>query len=383
MISNVFIKKTLQNTIFFALSYINRYLKHDKKIIMLYTNEGLRDNIKALLDFLIEEGYNGKYIIYCSSNDYKANGHHYPTIRIISNLKGIMLFFRAGYVFYCFGKIPIIPGRNQEVIQMWHGTPFKAADKGMLDGHSAKRLYYTHILSPSPYFAQISCELFSFPLEKFIICGHARTDDLYKEWHLNLGNYNKLVLWAPTFRHSSRMGYNDAEKDNLLPVLKLERLSYINSILQQKGIKIIVKLHPMQNLSDYQRVKMAYFELISHQEFLNRGLDLYKLASMSDALITDYSSIFYDYLLLNRPIGFTEDDIDDYSNNRGYAVDNPDYFKPGFRIKDEDDFMLFIDNLYRNIDDFEKDRKRVNDLANRYQDGKSCLRVLQSVGITK
>lgn len=383
MISNLFIKKIVQDTIFVAFSYVNHRMKHDKKRIMLYTNEGLRDNIKALLDYLEENDYGQKYKIYCSANDYKLYLNKHSSITYISNLKGLLLFFRVGYVFYCFGKIPITPGIEQEVIQLWHGTPFKAADEGMLKGHSAKRLYYTHISSPSPYFAPISSKLFSFPLDRFIICGHTRTDVLFKKWHNDFGNYEKLILWAPTFRYSSRMGYNDAKNDNLLPVLKVERLGMINNLLKQKGVKIIVKLHPMQNLSDYHIVDMDYFKLMSHKEFVERGLDLYKVASQSDALITDYSSIFYDYLLLNRPIGFTEDDIEDYSNGRGYAVEDPDSFKPGFRIRNEEDFLIFIDNLVCGIDDFEKERERVNNLANKYQDGKSCQRILQAVGIIK
>ena len=383
MIKNLFVKKTLQGTIFVLFSYINRCIKHDKKVIMLYTNEGLRDNVDALLNYLIDEGYYNKYNIFCSANDYRSYMNKDAHVAYISNIKGILMFFRAGYVFYCFGKIPIMPGIGQEVVQLWHGTPFKAADEAMLKGHSAKRLYYTHISSPSPFFAPISSKYFSFPLDKFIICGHTRTDMLFKEWHYDLGDYDKLILWTPTFRQSERMGYKDTENDNLLPVLKMDDLSRINKILQEKNIKVIVKLHPMQNLEDYHIVEMDYFKLMSHNEFVGRGWNLYKLAAQSDALITDYSSFFYDYLLLNRPIGFTEDDVDEYTKGRGYAVDDPDSFKPGFRIKTDEDFLTFIDDLYYGIDKYKEERIRVNNLANKYQDGKSCQRILAAVGISK
>ena len=58
MIKNVRLKVFLQNTVFFAFFWLNQRKKHDKKKIMLYSNMGFRDNVKALYDYLIENGYN-------------------------------------------------------------------------------------------------------------------------------------------------------------------------------------------------------------------------------------------------------------------------------------------------------------------------------------
>ena len=92
--------------------------------------------------------------------------------------------------------------------------------------------------------------------------------------------------------------------------------------MKEKGVKIVVKLHPVQDLDKYDMMEMSNFILLSHAEFVKRGMDLYKFMTQCDALITDYSSIFYDYLLLDRPIAFTEDDLEDYSDVRGFAVDD-------------------------------------------------------------
>lgn len=382
MIKNVRLKVFLQNTVFFAFSWLNQRKKHDKKKIMLYSNMGFRDNVKALYDYLIENGYNQKYQIVCSTNDYNNFLSHVPSnVKFISNVQGIKEFLSAGFVYYCFGKLPIFHGKGQKVVQMWHGSAFKAPDEGMLKGHSFDKPYYTNVFSSSKHFAPIFSYCFSIPVEQVTICGQPRCDALYKgNPHYDFGDYRKLVLWAPTFRKSSVTGYSDSNTSNsLVPVLDSKDFGEINEKLRDLGIKVVVKLHPLQDLDQYKTMDLDHFVLLSHQEFVRRKMDLYKFMAQSDALITDYSSIFIDYLLLDRPIAFTEDDMDDYT--RGFVFDNPKSYQPGFRIKTKEDFLAFAESLVNGDDDYKSERKRVMALANDYHDGKFCKRALECVGI--
>ena len=385
MIKNVALKIFLQNSVFSIFSWMNKHKMHDKKKVMLYSNLGFRDNVKALYDFMLESEYNDKYEIICSTNDF----HEYknvkiPNVRFVSNFQGIWEYFSAGSVFYCFGKLPILPGKNQSVIQMWHGSPYKAADEGMLKGHSWKKQYYTHAFSASKNFAPIWSHNFSMPLEHIFVCGQPRCDALYKDGpQYDFGSYSKLILWAPTFRKSGVTGYCDSKKDNLVPVLKTEDFQEINDRLKRLNVKIVVKLHPIQDLNEYNLVDMDHFILLSHVDFLKRKMDLYRFMVQCDALITDYSSIFYDFLLLNRPIAFTEDDLEDYSDTRGYSVDDPDGYKPGFRIKNKNDFVKFVETLAEGKDDYKAERNRVLDLTNDYRDGQFSKRALECAGIKR
>lgn len=385
MISNVKLKVFLQNTVFALLSVINKRKKHDKETLMLYTNLGFRDNIKALYDFLIENEYNQKYEIIVSTNDYtKYSDVAIDNVSFVSNIKGIPCYFKAGYVFYCFGKLPILPGKNQEVIQLWHGSPFKMADKGMLEGHSWKRQYYTHVVSTAKNFNDFWSYAFSIPKEKILIDGHCRCDLLFlPSPNYDFGSYKKLILWAPTFRKSSITGYSDVaqEETNVVPVVKNEELKGLNEYLKSAGVKIVVKLHPMQDIDPTMMKDMDHLILMSNKVFMSKGMDLYRLMKQSDALITDYSSIFYDYLLLDRPIGFTEDDMDDYGNTRGYAVDNVDAYRPGERIKTIEDLKKFISDLSMEKDEYKSDRARVLKLSNDYVDGGYSKRLMDILNI--
>ena len=383
MISNVKIKVFLQQYVFGVFSILNKWITHDKHKILLYSNMGFRDNLKALYDYLMENEYCSKYEIVCSLNDYKQYVSSCPNVRFVSNMRGGLEFFSAGYVYYCFGKIPIVPGKNQIAVQMWHGSPYKGADIGMLRGHSAKHPYYSFAFSTSKHFVPIWCYNFSMPPERIIICGHPRCDALFKpNPHYDLGNYKKLILWAPTFRKSNVVGYNDtASGQQLLPVVKDDDWMALDNQLKQLGVKLLVKLHPIQLVNKMALANMGNLLILTHSDFCSQGMELYPLMVQSDALITDYSSIFYDYLLLDRPMAFTEDDVAEYGANRGFLVDDPDAYKPGFRIGNVDDLLTFIKNVRDGFDTFHEDRLRVLDLSNDYRDGNFCKRALECVGI--
>ena len=137
MIKNELTKYILTNTIFRLLSVLNKVIPKDDKTILLYTNMGFRDNIKAIYDYLIENEYNSTYKILISSNE-KITERLPLNVHYINTLNGVIDYLRAGHVFYAFGRIPIYPSKNQYVVQLWHGTPFKAPDKRQLQTVSRK-----------------------------------------------------------------------------------------------------------------------------------------------------------------------------------------------------------------------------------------------------
>lgn len=383
MIKNVALKVFLQNTIFSLLSCINRKKSHNHNKIMLYSNMGFRDNIKALYDFLIENGYNNYYEIICSTNDIKKNSSKIPNVKNVSNLMGIFHFFSAGFVYYCFGKIPILPSKDQKVVQMWHGSPYKSPDKGMISGHSWEKHYYTNVFSASKHFVDFWSYAFSMPKESIIICGHPRCDVLFKDVQkYDFGTYDKIILWAPTFRKSSVMGYNDTnDYSGVVPVILPDEYPLIDKKLGELKIKLVVKLHPLQSIDLYNTLELQNFILLTHDEFCHRKMNLYMLMKQCDALITDYSSIFYDFLLLDRPIAFTEDDLESYSNSRGFAVNDPNKYKPGVRIKETKDLIKFLIDVKQGIDEYKGWRHEILDLSNDYRNGGFSKRALECVGI--
>lgn len=93
-----------------------------------------------------------------------------------------------------------------------------------------------------------------------------------------------------------------------------------------------------------------------------------------DVLITDYSSVYFDYQLLDRPIGFAIDDVEEYRRNRGFVFDNILDYMPGEKIYSFDELKTFFDHLHKGQDDYSEKRKKVNDLVNHWQDAGNCER---------
>ena len=98
-------------------------------------------------------------------------------------------------------------------------------------------------------------------------------------------------------------------------------------------------------------------------------MGLYSLLGRADALITDYSSVYFDYLLLDRPIGFAVGDMKDYEGERGFTVDNPYEYMPGEKFSDGEGMLEFVRSVFSGIDLYGAKRREMNDIFNKYQDG--------------
>jgi len=392
MIKNVFLKNLLINTVFRGISCLNACIKKDDKQILLYSDLGLRDNLKYLYDYLVKEGYDRNYHIFVAANGCEKEAELNKRVTFISKTQGVLRFLKAGHVYYCFGKLPIVPGRGQTVCQMWHGTSFKGFAKNQIDSTKKDKLhqFYTHVFASSEYFVPIVKEKFGVPESVVCVAGHPRTDVMVDNRDVNcygLSNnssssiQDKVVLLLPTFRKSEKMGMADGDSNRLVPIFDKDDFSELDKQLKELHIKLIIKLHPMQDVSgetiDYQNL-----QFLSNAEFARRGYDLYKLLSDADALVTDYSSVFYDYLLLDRPIGFTEDDVEQYKDTRGFAVD-PEKFRPGMRIRNKNDMAQFLQSIADGMDEYKGEREGICKLSNAYLDSGNCRRALELCNIRK
>jgi len=163
--------------------------------------------------------------------------------------------------------------------------------------------------------------------------------------------------------------------------LNSKNIEYIQSFLSKNEILLIIKPHP--NQLDLDIFKRGYKNiLIIKDENLNeKDIFLYQIFQEVDALLTDYSSVYFDFLLTMKPIGFTIDDFESYEDKRGFVVDNPLELMPGHKITNLDELKRFILDIKEGKDDYYEERKKVNDLANKYKDGNSTKRLMDFLGI--
>lgn len=90
--------------------------------------------------------------------------------------------------------------------------------------------------------------------------------------------------------------------------------------------------------------------MIENDQLVEADIQINELLGWADALISDYSSAAIDYLILNRPIAFTLDDVEEYSSSRGFVFDNIRNWLPGKEIFSVDEFIEYVKEMGASID---------------------------------
>ena len=168
-----------------------------------------------------------------------------------------------------------------------------------------------------------------------------------------------FIFWMPTYRqHKKDTGNNvgTAKFPLGIPILKSEKeLGELDAYLEEKNMKLLLRMHPAQDLSFFKVEKHKNI-IIADDDFLQQyNIQLYELLSYSDALITDYSSVYYDYLLINRPIGLTIEDEEEYRKEYGLLYGDLKEELPGYyidTISDLKDFINFNETSRKELKSF-------------------------------
>lgn len=208
-------------------------------------------------------------------------------------------------------------------INTWHGSAIKkmgsdiAADNKSF--RSNARMCVDIMNAQNTEQANIFSRVFHIPFDKFLVCGYPRNDELCQTTNedvvrirkrLNIPVNKKVILYAPTFREFERDGAGCV----LQPPIDLE---YWRKKLSDKYI-LLFRAH-------YEVAKVMGIEENEFIYDMTAYPDLNELMIASDLLISDYSSIFFDYSLLNKPMLHFCYDYDKYEQMRGMYFDIRNY----------------------------------------------------------
>ena len=249
---------------------------------------------------------------------------------------------------------------NQIYVQTWHGTPLKKlrcdieVDGSVLNSREEiiKRnnddaIRFDYFLSPSPF--ATNCFTSAFNLKKLdktniiVEKGYPRNDYLFNytssdvkriKKQLNIPANKKIILYAPTFRdneHQTGLGYTYS--------LKLDFEHLKNKL--GKDYVILFRTHYfIANSFDFDKYQGFVYNVSNYD-------DINELYVISDILITDYSSVFFDFANLDRPIIFYMYDLELYQNKlRDFYFDLDEL--PGPIVKSENTLINAIKNVDKN-----------------------------------
>ncbi len=382
MLKNIKIKKVIKNTISPLFSGINKIVpKRDDYILLYSANHGICHSLVPLKKYLLNHSYDNNNKIICGIESMKY-AESDERVKYIGKFKSILYFLISKHVFYTTGQIPVKPSRQQVVIHLRHGNANYKTSGKLTKINNGNENYFTYMIASSELYVPIMVQEFACKESQIVVAGDAMLDGLFEcEKKYYFGDFSKVLLWLPTFRQSDYLGYNDTSIQDVVPLFPEEAYERLNDMLKEYDIKLIVKLHPAQNLQKNHEYIYSNLEILTHQDFQARGYELYNLMAQADGLIGDYSSASLQYLLTDKPEAFVIPDIDEYREKRGFEFENPEEYMAGHIIKTQDEFEKFIRDFANGVDCYSDKRKLVRDKVFKYQDSCNCERIVKLSGI--
>lgn len=378
---DVIYKYKLARFLLKVLGPVFKKLPLEDKIIIESHND-FDCNGGAFYDYLIKHGYNEKHKIVWLLKNKKPK-------KLPKNVTALKLYgpsIRKTY-HICTAKILLADNvitekvRNEQIsIYCGHGSVGLKNCKGLCDVSPT----INYFLAPSENYApiladQLNCENWE---KKALYLGYPSHDVLFEKigdefLKITKDSYNKKILWMPTFRRGG--GHNRSDSTRELPlgiplIESAEDFARLDSFLSNNNILLVIKLHPMQDPDTYKDLKSTHnIKVLTGADVKALDIDNSRLLNCADALLSDYSSAAYNFLLLNRPIGFVLSDLKDYKI--GLCVDNPEFFLAGHEIYSFEEFVAFFEDVAANRDEYRQKREALLPWLYKYRDGKSCERL--------
>ena len=284
------------------------------------------------------------------------------------SIQGIRQALSAGVWFTSAGLPAYGTGLHKKrlIINLWHGVPLKKI--ALLDPNlkKAARIYfkkifsenYTCILTTSHELIPLMARSFAVSEDKIKVWGQPRNDGLFQkndcreilgQLFPDLPEYTKTVLYAPTFR--------DYGQVQLFPFKDFDQ-EQLEAFLEKKNMLLFIRTHVAEqgSAAPYLRKRIRF---LGNEQ----AEDVTGILNIFDCLITDYSSIYIDYLLTDKPMIFLPYDRQQYLDGRGMNFDYDDV-TPGPK---PETFNDFLDALSPKEDFWKSERTRVNRLFNEIQ----------------
>ena len=361
------------------------------------------DNARAVFEYLVSEGFDSKWHIVWLVHDpdeYNRLYADHPNIEFIPERWAFSdneeernhyynNLFLARYIFctdaYGFARNC---RENQIRVQLWHGCGYKTRINFVRCEHR-----YEYNIVIGDVYKAIHKRIYGLRDDQVLITGYPKEDWLFNpldDWRkmFSIPEGEKYIFWMPTFRNSnsvlSELDEKGFEGDTGLPIVKSnEQVKQLNELLKELDVVLVLKLHPMQERSKIRFPKDSNICILENDRLVEKHIPINRILGNAEALISDYSSVAIDYLILDRPQAFTLEDVDEYKNSRGFVFDNIHEWLPGKEIWTFEDFTDFVREIGNGEDPDRELRAEIKEKIHDLEGGKSCERLVKMLGIEK
>ena len=366
--------------------------KIDDQLIVMgaYSGNSYLDNTKYLFEFLNNNSNNRVVWMTKSKGLLKELREKGFEAVYAMSLGAIKLLRKAKFIFLTHGVYDVLPidfSTKTTIIMTWHGTVIKDITEDFDATYAYKKWvrylklksypdqYIDYVLTPSKgkYEHEILSKAFRVDSNKILDLGYPRNDILFdyntefkKKLRIKYGipdNIKKVILYAPTFRDAGSLRFPFKDKD----------LTDLNQILKENQSIFLVKGHAYE--------KKINFDELNYISLVRKPSDIQELIIISDLLISDYSSVTFDFLLTMRPVILFPYDLNIYEKGRGLHYDLRD-IAPGPIVYDVENLLEALKNIEEIEVEYRDVREKIRDRFNKYHDGKSNERLLTFLNIS-
>ena len=355
-ILKVFYVFPLKNNLIFILSFQGKSeYAFDGKAIVEYSNN-------KSLEYRFIWGYKGKKPINKHKNIKYVN---------VNSLIGIYYMLTCKTFITNINPISYIPYRNNQImINTWHGFGPKKGGRFYPDFNEKQYNMSKCFLSANDIFTNVVLRDALMIKGKILQVGFCRNDILFdKEKVERIKNETKkmyglsdkkIILYAPTFRGDFQ------EKESSIDFNKLIR--YIENKTNKKWV-VALRSHPMIS-SKMKNNNENIIDVSNHE-------DIHDLICMADVLISDYSSVLWDFSLTRKPVIIYADDLDEYKKDR--SVFDFFYEFPFYIAKDMSELFEVVDNY--NKEEYLNRLELFYKNCNSSENGKACEELFKYINI--
>lgn len=364
---------------------LEKLVRKDKRIALFFlTEKYYYDNSKYLFEYMRGKEDFKSILFTANKSLYTTLQEKFPGKVVYAwSIKGFFLFLRTKNVIISYGisAAPFFPyylhEKCKRVIYLGHGIPMKKMGVQTRVWQKYGKRYqlqkYSYMAACSPLEQIMHGAGFNIDMNHVWVSGLPRNDYLLSaqkeeaiiEKHPYLNQ--KVILYAPTWREETQSAeffpFQDFDSEQLDAFLEKEQ-AYILVRGHKEDIKRADELSRF-DVSKMKRVIKADQELFP---------DVYEVLPYVDVLITDYSSIWIDYLLLDRPVVFIPYDLEEYKKTKGLFLDF-EKNAPGYKAGSFSEFVNQISTYLNHPQEHANWRKEICDMYHTHQDADSSKRI--------
>jgi CDP-glycerol glycerophosphotransferase (TagB/SpsB family) len=369
---------------------LEKLVRKDKRIALFFmTEKYYYDNSKYLFEHMRQKEYFRSVLFTANKALYVSLNEKFPGEVVYAwSLKGLFLFLRTRNVIISYGTsaAPFFPyylhEKCKNIIYLGHGTPVKRigfqTSVWNEYGKSYQLQKYSYLTACSDIDSLMLASGFRATLDRIWITGMPRYDYLLSENNRSVNLLEKhpyldkkVILYAPTWR-------DGGSPTQFFPFDDFS-IEQLDGFLIENDVYLLVRGHKESvNRKSLDRDE----DLFSLERVIKAEQDTFpdvtELLPFVDILITDYSSILVDFLLLEKPMCFIPYDLEEYKSYQGILLDY-DRNSPGKKFTSMQELTTGLQDYIENPNQDQEWRQRVCKTYHHFSDHDNCVRIYNQI----